>query len=637
MRPALRLVLSCVSASWPALALADEPLPETSVYDEEPIEVTVREPPKPAETTTFTRAETRLLPGAFGDPFRAVEAAPGVVPLVSGVPYFYVRGAPPGNVGYVLDGIRVPLLFHLGLGPSVIHPALIDRVELSPGSTPEVGRYAAGVVSGTLTAPREELRVEGNLRVVDTGAFLEVPFDEGRGQAMAAGRFSYTAALFSLINSSTVLNYWDYAGRFSYEVAPGHRLGVFGFGAYDYLGEKQETGPDKLMVDTGFHRLDFFYDVDLGRGSKLSHDVVLGWDQTHLDEGREVLDQSLSIRSLLEHSLGELGQVRTGVEVSFDRYDVDLDRGEDEGFTSFFSSRTDLAAGAFVTLPLNVGRVWSVLPGLRADLFASDGESAFSLDPSVSSKVQILRWLALTASAGLVSQPPSFIVAGPGFRPGLDQGGLQRIFTSSAGLEVSPGDYWTLRGTVYRLTMFDLNDALGTSALAGEGFPEGFEDFDQRFRGTSTGLELSASRRLSRTIGAAISYTLGRSQRSDRAGRQFPSGFDRTHVLSAALSFDFTKGFRGGIKQLLYSGAPQLELSEGEVSVRTRLPPFYRLDWRAEKRWDLGKRGHISLVAEVLNTFLAAETVGESCAADRCSPTRLGPVTIPSLGVEGGY
>ena len=145
-----------------------------------------------------------------------------------------------------------------------------------------------------------------------------------------------------------------------------------------------------------------------------------------------------------------------------------------------------------------------VLPGLRADLFASDGVSAFSLDPSVSSKVQILRWLALTASAGLVSQPPSFIVAGPGFRPGLDQGGLQRIFTTSAGLEVLPGDSWTLRGTVYRLTMFDLNDALGTSALAGEGFPEGFEDFDQRFQGTSTGLELSASRRLSRTIGAAI-------------------------------------------------------------------------------------------------------------------------------------
>jgi len=45
------------------------------------------------------RAEVREMPGAFGDPFRAIEALPGVVPLVSGLPYFYVRGAPPGNVG----------------------------------------------------------------------------------------------------------------------------------------------------------------------------------------------------------------------------------------------------------------------------------------------------------------------------------------------------------------------------------------------------------------------------------------------------------------------------------------------------------------------------------------------------------
>ena len=33
---------------------------------------------------------------------------PGVTPFASGVPFFFVRGAPPGNVGYFLDGVRVP-------------------------------------------------------------------------------------------------------------------------------------------------------------------------------------------------------------------------------------------------------------------------------------------------------------------------------------------------------------------------------------------------------------------------------------------------------------------------------------------------------------------------------------------------
>src|SRR5688572_11531321 len=116
-------------AATPAEAATEGPPAEP-----DPVEVTIREAPRPVDATTMTRSATRSMPGALSDRFRAIGSVPSVVPLASGIPYFYVRGAPPGNIGYFLDGIRVPLLFHLGLGPSVIHPALIDRVEVSPGS-----------------------------------------------------------------------------------------------------------------------------------------------------------------------------------------------------------------------------------------------------------------------------------------------------------------------------------------------------------------------------------------------------------------------------------------------------------------------------------------------------------------------
>jgi hypothetical protein len=58
----------------------------------------------------FTRAEVRQLPGALADPLRAIEALPGVTPTLSGVPYFFVRGAPPGDVGYFFDGIRLEVV-----------------------------------------------------------------------------------------------------------------------------------------------------------------------------------------------------------------------------------------------------------------------------------------------------------------------------------------------------------------------------------------------------------------------------------------------------------------------------------------------------------------------------------------------
>lgn len=614
-----------------------DPAPPPPEPEPEPIEVTVREPPKQTDATKMTRAETRTMPGAFGDPFRAIESVPSVVPLASGVPYFYVRGAPPGDVGYFIGGIRVPLLFHMGLGPSVIHPALIDSVEIVPGPAPEAGRFAGGVVQGALTAPRESFRVEGNLRAVDTGAFVEVPFDHGRGDVLAAGRIAYTALLFSLLSSDVVLDYWDYASRFSYEVAPGHRVGVFGFGAYDHLANKVEGKDDELLFDTMFHRLDAFYEVDLSPKTKGRFDVVLGFDKTRLAENDEVIDRSLSVKAELRGRLGDEAEWLTGFDFTTDDYDADLAEVGDDGFQSFFTPHTDRVVGAFAVFPFRLGRL-ALRPGVRADYYLSGERSALAIDPSLSLRLDITGNLALVSTHGLASQMPSFIVAGPGFRPPLDDRGLQRSFSSSVGLELKPDESTTLKATGYRSAFFDLNDALGTSGLGGETFPDGLDHFDRRFRGWAAGLELSLKRRMTKSLGANLTYSLGRSVRVDEHGKSFPSGFDRTHVATAALTYDFGRGYSFGMRHLFYTGTPLLEDSDEGVRVVRRLPPFYRLDWRFEKRWTIGKRGWVSFIAEVLNTFLAAETLSEDCARpDACSPSKLGPVTIPSLGVEGAY
>lgn len=619
----------------PPLAPSADPPPPPP--EPEPIEVTVREPPKQTDTTKMTRAETRTMPGAFGDPFRAIESVPSVVPLASGVPYFYVRGAPPGDVGYFIGGIRVPLLFHMGLGPSVIHPALIDSVEIVPGAAPEVGRFAGGVVQGALTAPREDFRVEGNLRAVDTGAFVEVPFDHGRGDALAAGRVAYTALLFSLLSSDVVLDYWDYASRVSYEVAPGHRVGVFGFGAYDHLANKVEGKEDELLFDAMFHRLDVFYEVDLSPATKARFDVVLGFDKTRLAEADQVIDRSLALKAELKGRLSDEAAWLAGFDFSTDDFDAELSEVGEEGFQTFFTPHTDHVAGVFAVFPFRLDRV-ALRPGVRADAYLSGGHTAVAVDPSISLRLDLLPNLALVTTHGLASQMPSFIVAGPGFRPPLDDHGLQRSFSSSAGLEYKPDESTLVKVTGYRSAFFDLNDALGTSGLGGEGFPDGLTRFDRRFRGWAAGLELSLRRRMTRSLGANLTYSLGRSVRVDERGQSFPSGFDRTHVATAALTYDFGRGYSFGMRHLFYTGAPLLEDTDEGVRVVRRLPPFYRLDWRFEKKWTIGRRGWVSFIAEVLNTFLAAETLSEDCSRpDACTPSKLGPVTIPSLGVEGAY
>jgi outer membrane receptor protein involved in Fe transport len=151
-------------------------------------EVRVTGSRRPIGTAVVSGDEGRSLPGAFGDPLRTIDLMPGIVPVVSGLPFFYVRGPPPGNTGYFVDGVRVPLVFHLAIGPSVVHPALIDRVDFYPGGYPaRFGRFIGGIVDAQTRGDAPAPTVQGNLRLLDVGGLAETPFAGGRGSALVAG------------------------------------------------------------------------------------------------------------------------------------------------------------------------------------------------------------------------------------------------------------------------------------------------------------------------------------------------------------------------------------------------------------------------------------------------------------------
>lgn len=617
-----------------------------------PIEITVRGEVTPPGATTMSRAEARLLPGAFGDPFRAVEMLPGVTPIASGVPFFYVRGAPPGNVGYFLDGIRVPLLYHLGLGPSVIHPAIMDRVDLYPGGYPaRFGRFAGGIVAGETRGPADAFHGEANLRLVDAGALVEAPFAGGRGSALVSGRYSYTAALLSAVQSAIDLRYWDYQARASFDLTSRDHLEVFAFGAYDYLAQKQDDGSKQLLFDTTFHRLDLRYVHRFGKDAVLRQAVTLGWDRTRLGETAYAEDRMLSARSALEVRLTDTAVLRAGMDAVLDDNRVDLTTGPgDDNFQSLFVSRFDLAVGARADVVWQVTPRLEVTPGLRLDLYGSRGATAIGVDPRLAARVTVRPWLRLLSALGLASQPPSFILPGPGFTLGL-KGGLQQSAQSSFGVEVDLPEDIQATVTAFHSAFFNMTDALGTAPPSSSDFSQSFAE---RSRGSGTGLEVTLRRRLTRKLGGFLSYTLSRSNRSDARrivtsldpikidvfASHSPSTFDRTHVLNLALGYDFGRGYRAGTRFVFYTGYPVVTQGPSPSFVPVfhdeRLPPFYRLDARLEKKWTLGQRGWLSLVLEVQNATLSKETVGRDCNGGACADSTIGPVTIPSLGLEGG-
>ncbi len=627
----------------------------------EPLEVNVRGELPPA-TQSMTRAEVRLLPGAFGDPFRAIEALPGVTPIASGVPYFYVRGAPPGNVGYFLDEIRVPVLFHLGLGPSVIHPSLVDRVDLYEGGYPaQYGRFAGAIVSGETRPPRPELHAEGNIRLVDAGAIVEAPFADGRGTVLAGGRYGYTTLLLKLIAPDVDLSYWDYQARASYRLDAQDQLSAFAFGSYDHWATKQD-GKFQTLFDTTFHRLDLRYDHALSGGGTLRQAVTLGLDRTGLGDDRSVFDKMIATRTEVIKPLSNDVIVRFGADMIVDAISSDLSRVGDSGIQggidSLFPSRTDLSVGVRGDAVIQISPRLELTPGLRVDLYGSQGATAIGVDPRLSSRVSITRGFRLVQALGVASQPPSFFLPGPGLQPELS-GGLQRSFQSSAGFEFDAPLEFATSITAFHDAFFDMTDPLGTQPSLGNHVPD---DFSSRSNGQAYGLEISIKRKLTKKLGGFLSYTLSRSIRTRDlplidAGRPrvesvtFPSTFDRTHVLNAATAYDFGRGYRAGVRVMFYTGTPATLTAvptRAQLEDPSRLPPFFRLDIRLEKRWNIGKAGWLSFVIEMLNATFSKEVVSVDCQngvgsggvtneATSCKDTAIGPVTIPSIGIEGGF
>ena len=539
---------------------------------------------------------------------------PGVTPIISGLPFFYIRGAPPGDVGYYLDGVRVPYLFHVGVGPSVIHPAMVDRVDLFPGGYPaRFGRFAGGIVDGETVPPATEAHGEYNLRFFDAGAMVELPFDGGRGTLMLGGRYSYTGLLLSVISPDTVLSYWDYQARATYALTPSDRVGVFAFGADDFLGQKA-SGTTQTLFGTQFHRVDVRYDHRLTEGGTLRTAITFGQDLTDVGNGESVRDRLTAARTEIAYRASPDVLLRTGVDAEADKYDVvvaqdTLGPSESALAANYFPSRTDIAAGVRADAVLTIEHGLEVTPGARLDFFGSQGSTAVAVDPRLAARVAtgarshllVRRWRhGHRAPASGVRNPGARFSAGR-FKGGAANGCAGERRRRVGARRRHDRDSHRLPPRLLQHERCARRDAaaarrvpaghvsngharwrdpggVARSHMCGDRFPQGTlgadhsggggtaaEDSDTnktvqaleaQTQGTAYGLELFVKRKLTEHFGGFLSYTLSRSTRT-YGNQTFISAYDRTHVLNVAAAYDLGRNWRAGARVVFYTGLPK--------------------------------------------------------------------------------
>ena len=482
-------------------------------------------------------------------------------------------------------------------------------------------------------------RGEAEVRLFDASAFVESPVGD-KTTVMAAGRYGYPNLLLSVFAPTLSLAYWDYTTRVTHQLTDADSISLFAIGAYDH---EEDSSQNLTPVDSQFHRLDLRFDHRWTGGS-LRVATTLGYDRTATlfsGSNQIVTDTSGRLRVELQQRLAQDVRLMAGADANADR-SLYAATGPGGGTSP---ASTDQVGGAYVDVTMRLAPAdRHIDAGLRVDAYRAAEKVTTSADPKLAVRVTLAPAWTWVSTFGVAHQEPTYVVPVPGLQ--LDpSGGLQTAYQLAEGVEVRlPLD---MRATVTGFYNYDHD----TSDFVGDcGTLAANCNIVDRVDGRTYGLELLLKRALSKNLTGWLSYTLSRAER--RIGNvPYLSPFDRTHVLSAVLSYAFGAGYRVGARATYYTGRPDIpsfafpgsqtdfEFAPGQVA-QHRLPSFFRLDLRAEKRWKLGDHGRwISAIVEFFDATLAREAIDFQCSviAGVCSAREVGPIALPSVGVEGGF
>ena len=606
------------------LVLRLVPRPNLPVY--ETVVVAARDEPSVA----LRGPELVTTPGSLGDPFRTIESLPGVATVAWPAPIYAIRGSNPGNTGYFLDDVQVPLLFHLALGPSVIHPAFFDSMAFYPGGYPvRYGRYAAGIVTSQTRAPAEDrVHAAAEVRLYDAGGMLSTPWPDGNGGVAAAFRYSYTGALLSLLRNDLRLNYWDYQLRADRRVR-GWALSLLLFGSGDDLAYRLNPGDPEREYLLRFHRASLRASRSVGQG-RLSASLAVG-----ADHSTAPIVQNFPITANATSIIPRASYLRKTARVD---YEVGVDGqaqwlrpmagAVEAGASDLARARTAVLWAGYTSASIRATERLSLTPGLRLDSYTISGVTKADLGPRLSARLVLDEKTWVTGSSGRFSQAPSLTVQIPAAENfGLALYGLQTAWQGSLGFGTRrvPGVEVEVTGYIQRYVLTDLRDPalINPDPLA--------SDFLVRRDARSYGMEILIRRPASERLHGWISYTLSQSQRA-LGGVIGPSDWDQRHILNAVLGYRLGR-YELGARGHLNTGRPVL-VNGGQAETFVRLPTFYQLDLRAERRI-LFDTFTLNAYVELVNATLSREVYELDQQPSGELSQRSLRVVLPAIGIRG--
>ncbi|HTV25500.1 MAG TPA: TonB-dependent receptor, partial [Polyangiaceae bacterium] len=492
----------------------------------------VRAPPRQATQRELDARELTTVPGTSGDPLKAIDVLPGVARSSDGDPI--LRGAAQHESAVFIDGSAVPFLYHFGSVRSVIHPRLVEKVDVYPGNfSVRYGRATGGIVEATMRDPRVDgLHGELELSLLDSSALIEGPIARGLSFEAAARRSNIDFVFDNFVPEDTfdvvvAPLYWDYQGALVYKPDASARLRLSFIGSRDQttLAFSDPSAENvALRGSVGgsieFHRTQLAYtdrygdvaqslqayagtqrlEQKVGPNSEAYFDVV---DFGGRAEWEIPLAEELTLIAGLDLEAGAFtGAYRGGAAPSQEGSLQNPDNTQDL-ITIDRTSFLLLSPAAYVEARYFPISRLVLIPGLRVDYYHQT--EAATLNPRLGQRYELSDAVTLKSAVGWFSQPPEYYeaiagVGNPDIKP-------YHALHVSAGTELTLSDSLSLDVEGFYKHMVDRVVSTPSSA------PPRFVNDG---KGRVVGLEVGGKYRSDGGFAAQVAYTLSRSERQDR-------------------------------------------------------------------------------------------------------------------------
>lgn len=646
--------------------------------------VTVRGPARSASPTALTFGGEQAAQGAGtqGDPAKALESLPGLGRSGPGGEVV-AWGSEPRESRIEIDGVEVPRLYHGSAVRSVLTPALVESLTVTPGGFgAEHGRATGGLVQlRTRALPLSEPRWQLSADTLDAAALVGAPITVGKSAALVSARYGYIDRwLPSLLDSGArglyrIPQYWD--GSAAIELSRSLRVVALA-SSDDASFDVASDDPSRVRgARTGsrFGRAYALYRATDADGTSVEVVPFVGWDGAERREssaGRaselRVSAPRYGLRARYDTRLSDSARLVLGLDAAGNVAHVErhgsaaVPRREGDPYPFGTSpgsgvARDDyrahqLGVGATVELDWRFGPL-SVTPALRIeptlqevsrtrppigdlpDIGSTDVR--ILVEPRATLEARLSREVRLFASGGLYHQPPD--VTDLGARFGNPRLGPSRAAHVAFGEAVQ----WRTRTRV-EVTLF--NKWLSELAVrAPEATPGLAESLAAVGTGRVMGAQLLVRQAEVHGVSGWLAATLSRSERAAPGSADRLSDFD-TPLVVALVVQKVWGAWRFGARGRYATGAPRTpvvgafyDLTTNELQPElgatnsARLRPFLQLDLRVDRGFRVDERTQLVVYLDMLNVTARRNQEEVVYASDFRT---FGSVTgLPSLAVVG--